>query len=198
MKKHTIYGQKYLTLSWDETNEQLLQIAEKIIKKKEKFDRVVALAKGGLTWSRTLCDYLGIKELSSIQISFYTGIASTQKTPVITQSLPIAIQNERILIFDDVADSGETLVLAKKYIKMHGAKTVKTATVAIKSWTSFVPDYYGFNSSEWIIFPHEIRETMTLLKRSWKKQHISDAVVKKHLTSLGMSAREIAVFYNLV
>jgi hypoxanthine phosphoribosyltransferase len=198
MKKTIIDGQAYLVVTWEETGEHALKLAEKIIKSGNKYDRVIALAKGGLTWSRTMVDFLAIPNLSTMQVSFYTDIASTTKTPIITQSLPMNIQGERVLIFDDVSDSGETLLLTKKYLKMHGAKSVTTATLSIKSWTSYVPDFYSFSSSEWIIFPHESRETIGMLKKSWKKKGVSDVQVKTRLRRLGLKKSEIDVFYPLV
>lgn len=198
MKKTTIHEQKYLLLTWEDTGKHMLELSKKILADHKQYDRIIALAKGGLTWSRTLCDYLGLENLSSIQITFYTGIGKTVRTPVITQSLPISIKNERVLIFDDVADSGETLILAKKYAKMHGAKEVKVATLAMKIWTKFKPDYYTIESGEWIIFPHEVRETITLLSSMWKERGDSPVAIKKQLAEIGISTDEIDLFSDLV
>lgn len=196
MKKTTIHEQKYLLLTWEDAGKHMLELSKKVIADRKKYDRIIALAKGGLTWSRTLCDYLGLENLSSIQIMFYTGIGKTARTPVITQSLPISIKNERVLIFDDVADSGETLILAKKYAKMHGAKDVKVATLAVKTWTKFMPDYYSIESAEWIIFPHEVREMIALLSSMWKERGDSPSAIRKQLLQIGISAEEIDLFYS--
>ncbi|HKY73843.1 MAG TPA: phosphoribosyltransferase [Patescibacteria group bacterium] len=194
MKKTTVHEQSYLLLTWSDVGNVLMQLAEQIIQSGEQYDRIIALAKGGLTWSRTLCDYLGLSNLSSIQISFYTDIGKTARTPVITQSLPITIQNERVLIFDDLADSGETLKIAKKYAKMHGAKSVKVATLASKTWTKFLPDYFIFTSGEWIIFPGETRETIVLLSKMWRERGDSEAQIKKQFIEIGFSLDEIHLF----
>lgn len=194
MKKTTIHEQKYLLLTWEDIGDVLMQLAEQIIQSGERFDRIIALAKGGLTWSRTLCDYLGLSNLSSIQISFYTDIGKTTRTPIITQSLPITIQHERVLIFDDLADSGETLKIAKKYAKMHGAKTVKVATLASKTWTKFLPDYFIFTSGEWIIFPGETRETIILLSKMWRARGDNETQIQKQFTKIGFSSHEISLF----
>ena len=197
MIKTTILGQKYLTLSWDETGDLTLQVAAKIIKSKQTFDRIVALGKGGLTWSRTLADYLAMDTLSTMQISFYTDVAKTNKKPKITQKLSVSVKGERILVFDDVADSGETLILAEKYLKKLGAKKVEAATLAIKTWTKYFPKYYALSSGAWIVFPHEIREVICSLKKNWTKKGWKDVQIKQNLKKIGVSDKEITLFYNL-
>lgn len=197
MVKTTIFGQKYLTLSWNETGDLILKVAAKIIKNNQSFDRIVALGKGGLTWSRTLADYLAMDKLSTMQICFYTDVGKTNAKPVITQPLSIRIQGERILVFDDVADSGETLILAEKYFKKLGAKKVEVATLAIKTWTKYFPKYYALSSGSWIVFPHEIREIIRCLKQSWTKKGWSDKQIRLNLKKVGVSDKEMNLFYNL-
>ncbi|MBI5151856.1 MAG: hypothetical protein HZA34_04850 [Candidatus Pacebacteria bacterium] len=198
MKKTTVHEQTYLYVSWESTGKYMMDLAESIIRHDKTYDRIIALAKGGLTWSRMLSDYIAVEQLSSIQISFYDDIAKTKRSPVIIQSLPISIQGENVLIFDDIADSGETLTLATTYAKQHGAKDIATATLAVKQWTKTLPDFYAFTSSEWIIWPYEVRETMGLLKKMWTERGDRESSIKKQLHQIGISQEEIALFYNLV
>jgi len=198
MKRTTVHEQQYLLLTWEDAGKYMLDLARKILEDKKEYDRIIALAKGGLTWSRALCDYLGLENLSSIQITFYTGIGKTAKTPVITQSLPISIKNERVLIFDDVADSGETLELAKTYANMHGAKEVDVATLVTKTWTVHKPQYFAIESGEWVIFPHEIRESIEILTSMWKERGDTPKAIVKQLKHIGIQEEEIVLFSNLV
>ena len=194
MKKITIHEQTYLYVGWEASGKHILELSKKILQSGKTYDRIIALAKGGLTWSRLLSDYIAVEELSSVQISFYSGIATTKKAPIVIQSLPISIKGERVLIFDDIADSGETLEVAKQYATMHGAKEIDTATIAVKNWTKVLPDYYAFTSGEWIIWPYEVRETIALLSSMWKERGDSLSVIKKQLAQLGISHEEIDLF----
>lgn len=198
MKKTTIHEQTYLFVSWETSGKHILELSKKILKSGKTYDRIIALAKGGLTWSRLLGDYIAVEELSSVQISFYTGIATTKKAPIIIQSLPISIKGERVLIFDDIADSGETLEVAKQYATMHGAKDIDTATIAVKSWTKVMPDYHAFSSGEWIIWPYEVRETISLLSSMWKERGDSPSDIRRQLKELGIGLEEIDLFSDLV
>ncbi len=196
MKSVEIHDQHYELYSWEEFGQHVLALAKTINETGEQFDRLIALARGGTAIARPLGDLCGIKELSSIQIQFYSGIAETNKTPVITQSLPTNIQGERILVVDDIADSGETLVTATAYLKHHGTKDIKTATLVTKSWTKFEPDYSYHKTDAWIIFPWEARETIQLLSAMWQEKGDSSDAITEQLEQIGFSSEEIDMFYE--
>jgi uncharacterized protein len=196
MTSQTIHDQAYEFYSWETLGEDIFKLASDIIESGKDFDRVVALAKGGLTFSRSMVDYLGIPNVSSIQIEFYTGINETNRTPVITQSLPVTIQNERILIFDDIVDSGETLELATRYLQQHGPVEITTATLLYKPWSIIKPDFIAKTSEAWVIFPNEIRETIEILVNKWGQVGDSPEQIKQQLLQIGFSKPEVELFAN--
>lgn len=193
----TIHNQAYEYYSWEQLGQGIFELAKQIIDSGREFDRVIALAKGGLTFSRSLVDYLDVKDVSSFQIEFYTGIGETAATPVITQSLPVSIKNERVLIFDDVVDKGDTMRLATQYIKYHGAKEITTSALVSKTWTEFKVDFLAYTTDTWVIFPNEARETIELLKKNWQKVGDSPDQIKEQLLKIGFSQAEVALFANL-
>lgn len=192
MKSVNIEDQSYLCPNWQDMGDITVDLAKKIIKTDDQFDRVVALAKGGLSWNRQLQDLLEIKHTSSIQVKFYKGINSTEKRPIVIQSLPVTIEDESILIFDDIADTGESLILAKEYLLAHGTKSIKTATLFEKPWTKLKPDFIGESTESWVIFPHDAVENINLLKDKWGNIDISE--FEKRLISLGIE-KNIIDFY---
>lgn len=194
MTSTTFHNQAYEYGSWTSLGEDVLTLAQDILESGEKYDRLVALAKGGLTFSRSLVDYLNVPEVSSFQIEFYAGIGQTAKTPVITQSLPVSVRNERILIFDDIVDTGETLKLATQYLKIHGASDVSTAVLVKKPWASFEVDFYARETEAWFIFPNEVRETIELLSDMWTKKGDSPEKIQEQLHKIGFSSSEVALF----
>jgi uncharacterized protein len=193
----TIHNQTYEYYPWEQLGNDTFALVTKIIKSGKKFDRIIALAKGGLTFSRSLVDYLGVEAVSSIQIQFYTGISTTERTPVITQSLPVSIKNEKILIFDDILDTGETMKLAKQYLQYHGAKSITTAVLIKKPWATVPVDFYARSSNAWVIFPNEVRETIRNLTSIWKNKKDSSSNIQKQLLEIGFRKDEVALFYNL-
>ncbi len=190
----TIHDEAYQYYSWHQLGDDIFSLAQKLLKSDQEFDRVIALAKGGVTFARSLLDFLNVPNYSSIQIEFYTGINQTATTPVITQSLPTSIQGERVLVFDDLVDSGETMKLAKEYFGYHGAKTVTTATLLRKTWTKFPVDFCVRESNAWVIFPNETRETIQLLCGKWKKEGDSDEKIAEQLRHIGFSQPHVDLF----
>jgi hypoxanthine phosphoribosyltransferase len=197
MPAYTFHEQSYEFYPWEELGKDIFALSKQIIDSGEEFDRIIALAKGGLTFSRSLVDYLQVEEVSSIQIQFYTGIGTTQKTPVITQSLPVSIKDEKILIFDDIVDRGETMKLAVEYLNYHGAKSIKTSTLIEKPWSTFKSDFVARTSEAWVIYPNEIRETISILKELWEEKGDSADIIKQNLVKLGFDKAEVELFYNL-
>ena len=153
MKTITFDSQKYSIPTWDEMGKLCFELAAKIIADNKRFDRIVALAKGGLTWSRVLADYVEIEDISAVHVRFYREVYATNKKPVIVQSLPVSVEGESILVLDDVADSGETLALTSDYLQLCGVKQVETAVLFLKPWSKFTPAYHAATADAWIVFP---------------------------------------------
>jgi hypoxanthine phosphoribosyltransferase len=202
MTNSVIHDQEYEFYSWQKLGEDVFTLAQKIIKSQQagttpKFDRIIALAKGGLTFSRSMVDYLNVDNVSSIQIEFYSGIGTTNKTPVITQSLPVSIRDEHVLIFDDIVDKGSTLELALEYLQHHGAKSITTAALIQKPWAKPKPDFYVQETESWVIFPNEVRETVGLLNELWQEEGDSAEEITQNLLKIGFSKEEVDLFTNL-
>ena len=193
----TFHDQAYEFYPWESLGKDIFDLSKKIIDSGEKYDRIIALAKGGLTFSRSLVDYLNVQEVSSIQIQFYTGIGTTNRTPIITQSLPVSIKDENILIFDDIVDKGETMKLAVEYLRYHGAKSIKTSTLIEKPWSTFKSDFVARPSEAWVIYPNEIRETISILKDLWSEKGDSPDIIKENLVKLGFDKAEVELFFDL-
>jgi hypoxanthine phosphoribosyltransferase len=132
---------------------------------------ILGISRGGWIPARLLSDmfearYLLEGELTSsvlatMQIKFYTAIAETHTKPVISQDVGVDIFQKRILLIDDLADSGESLECALDYLKLKDPKEVKIATLLFKPWSKVKPHYYAEEASDWVVFPHEYYEFMT-------------------------------------
>lgn len=197
MHSTSFHNQSYEFYRWQELGDDIFTVAQQILKTDQKFDRIIALAKGGLTFARSLVDYLQVDDISSIKIEFYTGIGTTAKTPVITQSLPVSIKGEKILLFDDIVDKGETMQLATDYIRYHGATSITTAALIKKPWSTFDVDFAARSSEAWVIFPNEVRETIKTLTQLWGEKGDSPQVIRQQLLEIGFSEPEVALFTSL-
>lgn len=189
---------KYIVPSWADLDQLCFELAKQINDAGEEFDLVVALAKGAWPMSRTLVDYLAMSNLVSLGIRFYSGINQRLSEPEVYQDLPISVKGKKILLFDDVADTGESLLFASDYLLEQGATEVKTATLFFKERSAIIPDFYASLVNAWIIFPFELREMTSLLVNNWREQGINEATIEERLSKLNFSEKIIKYFYKKI
>lgn len=198
IKQANYDGISYIAPTWEEMGDLCFTVAKKIMDAKKKYDRVIALAKGGWTWTRSLVDYLQIDKVASIQVKFYSDIGQTNETPVILQSLPISVDKEKILLFDDVVDTGKTVEIAKEYILKCGAKEVDLGSLFYKPHSVIKPEFYAYETNAWVVFPHELREIIIQAGSKWLKNGLSKKEVLERFSKLSLPKEQVKYFVNLL
>lgn len=191
-------GISYIAPTWEEMGHLCFEVAKQVIESRNKYDRVIALAKGGWTWTRSLVDYLQIEKVASIQVKFYSDIGQTNETPVILQSLPIGVEKEKILLFDDVVDTGKTIEVARDYILKCGAKSIDIGALFYKPHSSIKPKFFASQTSAWVIFPHELREIVIQAGAKWIKNGVSKETVHKRFAKLGLPSDQVQYFIEML
>lgn len=93
-------------------------------------DVVLSIARGGLLIGGALGYALGIKNVSVINVEFYTDVDQRLEQPVMLPPTPEAVDltGMKVLIADDVADTGGTLRLVQEYCAAHVAES-RTAVI---------------------------------------------------------------------
>ena len=175
--------------TWNQIYDMLLSQAETISKSCFKPDIIIGIARGGWLPARVLTDLLEIPSLANVSAEYYMGIAETKNEPVLIQGVSVAVAGKKVLIADDVADSGRSLKLVKEHVLQQGAKEVKTATVYCKPWSIVKPDYYERETKLWIVFPWEMKETIRKIieKRKEKSASVEEETAK--LVKAGLPKR---------
>jgi len=177
---------KFVAPSWNELFWNTVKLAEMIEKDCYNPDIIVAIARGGWIIGRLLSDLLKQPNVANIRVQFYRDIGVTEKTPIITQPVSVDVKGLKVLLVDDVADTGESLKTAYEHLLELGAVEIRTATVYYKPWSKFKPDYYVVTTEAWIIFPHEIREAVEALYKRWKNEGLTLKEMLKILEEAGM------------
>jgi hypothetical protein len=168
---------EYEVPTWNQIYEMLFNQAQKIQGDGYKPDIIVGIARGGLVPSRILADLLETRDFAIITIEYYVGIAQTKQEPILKQCLHTQLTDKKVLLVDDVSDGGRSLQLAKKHLEQQCAKEVKIATIYCKPGTITTPDYFEKETSHWIVFPWEARETMTkIMQRTGGKRAMTKEV----------------------
>ncbi|MHA1238574.1 MAG: phosphoribosyltransferase [Candidatus Odinarchaeia archaeon] len=176
----------YVALTWDEIYDMHLELAEQILKSGFKPDIIVGIARGGWVIGRILSDLLANNKTANLKIEFYIDIGETAEKPKITQEISVDISHKKILVCDDVSDTGKSLKAAVEHLKEKGASEIKVACLHKKSWSIFLPDYYVANLDKWIIYPWEIRETVRKIIAKMKEKNKTDEEIMVELNNTGI------------
>lgn len=130
-------------------------LAKKIIEDNYKLDIIIGLSRGGWVPARFIADYLQVENLLSFGVKSYKGLGKKSKLKI-TEKIGANVKGKRILVVDDIVDTGETLVYTIKYLKKKGARSVKTCVLHYKDKiSSYRPNYYGEKTDKWIVYPWE-------------------------------------------
>lgn len=118
-------------------------------------DLIVAIGRGGYVPGRLVSDFLLFSDLTSMKIEHYTRAADMREEARIKFPVSENIAGKKILIIDDVTDTGETLKLAVDYVLSLNTTDVRTAVLQHKTCSAFTPDFYAQKILKWrwIIYP---------------------------------------------
>lgn len=183
---------KYLCLSWEQLHDEIYELSQKIKKSGQKFDLIVTIARSGLSISHILSDFLELP-ITSFTISSYKDLKQAV-TPKITLKLGNKLHNKKILLVDDVSDTGKTFERGIKYLTDLGAEKIVTASLYIKPWTKFLPDFHAKSTDRWIIWPFDMKETILILRRKYLSEGITETRIKQQLLKIGLPKRFVDIF----
>jgi len=141
-------------LTWDLFGEATRELAAAIHADGFEPDVVVAIARGGLTVGGALAYALDVKNCGAMNVEFYTGIDERLDVPVvIPPALDLVdVAGLRVLVADDVADTGHTLKLVREVLAQHVAEA-RTAVLYSKPHSVVAPTYVWRQTDRWIDFP---------------------------------------------
>ncbi len=180
--------------TWNQIYKMLMKIAEKIRNDNFKPDVIVGVSRGGWPPARVLSDLLENPNLANVKVEFYVGVAETKGEPTLTQPVSVNVAGKKVLVVDEVADTGKSLQLIKEHLQKEGAAAVKIAAVYLKPWSIVKPDYYARETSRWIVFPWEIKETIRKIVEKCKEQGKPIERETEKLVGAGLSRRLVNRF----
>jgi xanthine phosphoribosyltransferase len=114
-------------------------------------DMILTIARGGYTLSHALAEGLNIRNVQSVQTELYDA---TKKRENITMQGHYEIpKGAKVLLVDDIADTGETLLHVSNYIEQNFPEvTCKTVTLFYKKTSLLQPDFWVKEATQWIEF----------------------------------------------
>jgi hypoxanthine phosphoribosyltransferase len=155
-----------LHVSWDAYHAAIERLAAIVAASGWQFDEVVCIARGGLRVGDTLSRIFK-SPLAIISTSSYTGEAGMERGEITVakhMTMTTAKLGARILLVDDLVDSGITLEVVKRHLLADFAEVreVRTAVLWYKACSKVAPDYYVDYLAEnpWIHQPFEPYDLM--------------------------------------
>jgi len=162
----------------------MLEVAEKIRDDGFKPDIIVGLARGGLVPARVFSDLLEQSNLATTRTECYVGISKSKSNPVLSEQLSARVEGQSVLLVDDIADTGRSLELAKKHIMESGAREIRIVTLFKKPWSTLKPDYSAAETSRWVVFPWDMKETVRSAFEN--RGNMTNADLSEKLKSAGL------------
>ncbi len=133
---------------YNEFREDLKILTNKI---DQEFDTIVPISRGGLSIGQMLGEFYNIRQVYAINTIGYEGTKKLDEVKVF--HLPNLENGNRVLVVDDIVDSGDTLVAVLDILKREYPK-VKffTASLFYKPTAVIEPTWWARQTEDWIEF----------------------------------------------
>ena len=144
---------------WDELGAGARELAQAVADDGYLPDLILAIARGGLLVCGALGYALGVKNTFTMNVEFYTGVDERLEMPMLLPPVPdlVDFQEQRVLIADDVADTGATLALVKDFCEGKVGE-VRCAVLYEKPRSQVSCEYVWRRTDRWITFPWSAEE----------------------------------------
>lgn len=130
---------------------------------------IIAIWRGGTPVGmavQEVLEYCGVEsDHIAIRTSSYTGVDERGEVAIhgLNYMIKKICHDDRVLIIDDVFDTGNTIKAVVEEIKRRArGNTPEQIRVAVpwykpsRNETDLVPDFYLKETAEWLVFPHEL------------------------------------------
>jgi hypoxanthine phosphoribosyltransferase len=187
----------YEIVSWDQSYQMTFYLFEKITEDEFFPDVIVGIARGGWIPARLLADFYGNRRTANIKIEFYDDTVRASEDPIITQEISENVEGKVVLVVDDVADSGKSLIAAVEHIKKMNPKEIRTATLYYKRHSILKPDYYIRETKSWVVYPWEYGEFVAFLYNQ-SRDSMTVKEISKELKDIGIPPSLVEAYFSLI
>jgi xanthine phosphoribosyltransferase len=126
-----------------------------LIVKLQPYDTIIGISRGGLTLSQAIAEALDIRDVQTIQTQLYD--TDKKRDLIFIVDNTSLKENTKVLVVDDIADSGETLKEVMGYLKKKYPKiSFESATLFYKHSSCYEPTYWVREATCWIEFFWEV------------------------------------------
>jgi hypoxanthine phosphoribosyltransferase len=130
-------------------------------------ETIVGLTRGGWVPARLLADRLGVHRVVSLRAQHWGVTATPTGAATVSEGLSGPVRGERVLVVDDITDTGDSLRLSVDHVRGAGPARVESAAFLHIARSKFVPTYYAEEIPRdawvWVVFPWNYWEDLATL-----------------------------------
>lgn len=148
-------------LDWASYGVAVRELGQQVVDDGYRPDIVLSIARGGLVVAASLAYALSVKSCFVLNVEYYTGVHQRLDHPMVLPPLLDLdeAKGARILIADDVADTGHTLELVRDLCRDKVAEA-RVAVLYEKPGSVITPSYVWKQTDRWIEFPWSSEEPL--------------------------------------
>jgi len=141
-------------LTWEAFGEASRELAVQVARSGYEPDMILAIARGGLMPAGALGYALAVKNTYTLNVEYYSGVNERLPIPIMLPPVPsmVDIRDSRVLIVDDVADTGHTLKLVNEFC-LGQVRESRIAVLYEKPRSIVKVDYCWRRTDKWVNFP---------------------------------------------
>lgn len=185
---------RYIVPTASDMEHLTFNLIDKIAKSgSRKYDAVVTVANGGLSFVRFLADSFRTSDIYSYKLTTYDPHNPGVKydNPILEKPLQYSLNGMNVLWFDDIVDDSITIRHAHNMLPMYGPRKVTTASVFCKPHAPVKPNFHAAETEAWIILPHERVESSDGLTNRWLLGGLNYGIIQERLIQMGLPQKEV-------
>jgi len=150
-------NKQYLT--WTQIEDLAIRLADRL---PTSYDVMLVITRGGMVPACIISERLNLRNILVAAVMFYTAQERTLDKPIFLQFPGDPLLNKRrVLIVDDVWDSGRTIMAVRERVRQAGGYP-ETAVLHYKprrtAYSDSRPDFYVDETDAWIVYPWDVGE----------------------------------------
>ncbi|MHA1730563.1 MAG: phosphoribosyltransferase [Promethearchaeota archaeon] len=152
--------------------DRTIELARKIREAGKEYDAIVSIVFGGVILGRNLADLLDIKVMV-----FIDPLGASLQQPGEAKEVEVkleltphqlgAIRGRRVLLVDDLVNSGDRMLVTKSLVERH-CESVDTVAFYARDFSKIRPDFYLDQTDAWFVFPCELRKVTRYFREEGK------------------------------
>jgi hypoxanthine phosphoribosyltransferase len=141
-------------LGWEDIIDEVDDLVARI---GSDYDAMLVITRGGMVPACLISERLDLRNILVAAVQLYTGIGTTLEDPIFLQfPSDTLLHGKRILVVDDVWDSGRTAMCVRQ--RVHVAGGIPTVAVLhykprASRFPDHQPDFYAELTDDWLVYP---------------------------------------------